>query len=352
MNVKVCIGILVVFFASLFYFLYNIFGYFRNDVYISMERCKKVNTPYGPKDLEFYKGHIISGYNDRAQHKDPGGILSMTMEGEISLLPIKGFPEGKLLNPYGIHIAEDTLYVINIENNKKHDYIESFNISIANNNIELKYHTTIKFEKAYYNQLNDVYFINSTLFYLTASRTYPGTEPLNFVKGFKQFIRKSTYLFKCNVIDGIAACKIQDYGNMLNGITGKGRELFVIDSGANTVNRYIIYHNYTLKKLETTYIDISGENIAYHEKSNKFYVAVLRLRDFIAARELLLKKILPSIPGGVVELFSEKGSWKSRLLFMQNELSGLSTAMRINDTMILGSWMDNHIFICPIKNPL
>eukprot|EP00826_Nyctotherus_ovalis_P039713 TRINITY_DN3837_c0_g1_i11.p1 TRINITY_DN3837_c0_g1~~TRINITY_DN3837_c0_g1_i11.p1 ORF type:complete len:373 (-),score=76.80 TRINITY_DN3837_c0_g1_i11:712-1830(-) len=352
MKVKLCIGIFVALFAAFFYFLYNIFGYFRNDVYISMERCKYIPTPHGPKDLQLFNNHIISAYNDRVQHKEPSGILALSLElGEASLLELKDFPKDRVFNPHGTHMVHDTLYVINIDNKTKHDYVECFNIS-KGEKIEAKYWRSIRFEKAYYNQLNGVYFVNSTLFYVTALRMHSGAEPLNIVKGFKQFIRKSTHLLKCDIVDGVAACKRQDYGNMLNGISGKGRELFVVDSGANTINRYVVFHNYTLKRLEVIKLDISPESISYSEARNRFYVSVLRLRDYFSAREFLLKETPPNIPGGVLELFFEKGEWKSKLLFMQRELSGLSAAVRVNNSLVLGSWLDNKVLVCRIRKEL
>lgn len=352
MKVKLCIGIFVALFAAFFYFLYNIFGYFHNDVYISMERCKLVPTPHGPKDLQLFNNHILSAYNDRVQHKGRGGILALSLEqSNASLLELKDFPANRTFSPQGTHMVGSTLYIVNIDSKTKRDYVECFNIS-KGEKVEARYWRSIRFEKAFYGQLNGVHFVNSTLFYVTALRTHSGMEPLDVVKGFKQFIRKSTHLLKCDVVDGVATCKRQDYGNMLNGMSGKGRELFVADSGTNAINRYVIFHNYTLKRLGTIKLDISPESIFYSEAKNRFYVSVLRLRDYFSAREFLLKRTLPNIPGGVLELFFEKGEWKSKLLFMQRELSGLSAAVRVNNSLVLGSWLDNKILVCGIRKEL
>ena len=147
-----------------------------------MDRCAKIDTPHGPKDLEIYNNYIISAYGDRIHHGNSGGIISITLEGKANILPIKDYPEDRSFHPFGIHISEKLLYVVNVESNTKSDSIECLNILEVDEGIEIVYNRSIVFEDPYYNQINDIYFVNSTLFYATVSRSVPGFEPLGYLK--------------------------------------------------------------------------------------------------------------------------------------------------------------------------
>ena len=73
----------------------------------------------------------------------------------------------------------------------------------------------------------------------------------------------------------------------------------------------------------------------------------MRLKDNVKAGDQMRRGEIANIPGGVAELYLDQNVWKSRILFMQDALTGLSTELRFGNKLILGSWFDKKILICP-----
>jgi len=346
---KICCALIVFSIAVGIYFAYSIFDIFTKDVYSPMSHCKKIETKPGPEDFQIFDNHIVTGYADRITYKKRGGMLLINENGKVKELRMEGYPEQRSFNPIGLHIVGTTLYIINVDIPIQKDCIEVFEFDKGFGKLQLVYKKTIRLRRPYFNQLNDIFFVSEKVFYTSIFRSVPGFTSLDLFTGLKYILTRGTNLLKCNTTNDLADCIEVDSGRMFNGLAERKGELFAIDTISKTVNIYKINKDYSLTILEEIDLGISGDNIIYDEKKDKFYIGVFRLRDFIGNKQDLAEGKKPHIPGGVAELYLENGKWKSKLLFMQNVISGLSSSIRLNKNLIMGSWVDNHILVCPLE---
>lgn len=350
MKCGICMAVLILLGAVVLYLLHSVFELFARDEYSPMSHCTRIETPIGPEDLQIFDNVVVSGYADRIQRKQRGGILFISDDGQVKNVPLEGYPEKRSFNPIGLYILNTTLYLLNVDRGAKQDFIEYFELHREHGKLEVAYKGTIKFSKPYYDQLNDIYFVNDKTFYVSTFRPEPGDREVGFFKGLSIFLMKTTSLLKCTVLNDLADCVVVDSGKMFNGLAGRKGELFAVDTAGRSVSRYGIKGDFSLRKLEEIPLGAAGDNIVYDPGRDKFYVAVLRIKDFLAAGREMAEGRVPLIPGGVAELYLHGGKWKTKLLFMQERISGLSSAIALNGKMIMGSWIDNHILICPLDN--
>eukprot|EP00826_Nyctotherus_ovalis_P059412 TRINITY_DN8259_c0_g2_i1.p1 TRINITY_DN8259_c0_g2~~TRINITY_DN8259_c0_g2_i1.p1 ORF type:complete len:350 (-),score=93.00 TRINITY_DN8259_c0_g2_i1:71-1120(-) len=347
MKCGICVAVFILLVALVLYFLHSVFEILTRDQYSPMSHCSRIETPIGPEDLQIFDNIVVSGYADRIRRKQRGGILFISDDGQVRNISLEGYPEKRSFNPVGLYILNTTLYLLNVDRGAKQDFIEYFELHKEHGKLEVAFKGTIKLSKPYYDQLNDIYFVNDKTFYVSTFRPESGDKEVGFFKGLSIFLMRTTSLLKCTVLNDLADCVAVDSGKMLNGLAGRKGELFAVDTADRTVSRYKINRDFSLAKLEEIPLGAAGDNIIYDAKRDKFYVAVLRIKNFLAAGKEMAQGRVPQIPGGVVELHLENGKWRTKLLFMQERISGLSSAIVLNGKMTMGSWIDNHILICP-----
>jgi len=368
----ICKAIFIFIFAFILYFLHFTLGFFYADDYSKMENCISLETPYGPEDLQTIGKYVVSGHSDRIQWiKNPAGRLDPKNNGGIILIDpenakiikpeILGLEKNKIFNPQGIHVLNNkTLYVINQDHSLKRDFIEAFDILEIDGKLAFNHTQTIYFfNPTYYTLIDDIHFISDSEFYATTWLLEPGFPKTDLISDLKQslasLILKPTSLLYCEVKFNMATCYLQDSGHMMNGVVSDGKYIYAVDTIGQTVNVYNIRaKDNLLTKIQTINLGMAADNIIYDEKTKKFYLGAFRLKEHVLAGNTLKKGEIPLIPGGVIELNKTgNNEWNVNLLFMQEKLSGISTALpwygKKSKKLILGTFLDNKIYICEMK---
>ncbi len=364
---KIVLALLVALIGYVAYIFHSRFGFFYTDTYLPQGRCKLLQSQPGAEDLVVFGGQVLSAFLDRGHFaRNPqqrllplksvqnyAGIMAFDpATGATKVIPIEGFPETSTFHPVGIHGTPKadgkglTLYVISANYLKAQDVVEVFNVRTdEKGSFSAKYVKTVRFVGKYFEQLNDLYvFPDGKSFYITTWLPEPGLTSKGESHGMKNLVRmiltQHTDLLLCHVAgENVATCTVQDHGHMMNGVASDEKgHLFAADTMASIINYYEIKPDRTLTKVSTIKLaGLGADNLVYDQGT--LLAGVSRVRDHMTGGHKL-------IPGGVVQLFKENGEWHSRTLLMQNEISILSTAVRVGEKYVMGSAFGNKILVC------
>ena len=153
----------------------------------------------------------------------------------------------------------------------------------------------------------------------------------------------------CTISDNKANCEFKARGYMPNGITRKDNKLFVGDSVAKTVVVYKIITNFDLEIVETLKINHSVDNLHY-QNGEIYATGVNSFYDFLKYSNTVKKGLKwHFVPGGVTKVYWNGNKWAIKEVVMQDKLSLPSTAININDTLIVCSVIDSALLFCPLK---
>lgn len=330
------------------------------------ESCRRVPIDLPSEDFVQFGDFVVGGAADflsmfyrhlEADNAKEGFLYSFHLKSNtLKKLRIKGFPENLKLNPHGLNLFNNkTLYFINHGFSHGGDNVILVDLEYNNGEITASY-----VKKVYVGPeigiYNSIYVINNQYFYLTQflpdSLDEKGKD-LSFLSEIKttlkSFFIKSNSIRLCLVLVDQAICSPRAYGYMPNGIAKVKNQLLIADSITNSIDIYSISDAFELSLVETVKFTHSLDNIRIADDT--VYVSgIERGFEFLLFGEEAKKGSAGRmVPGGVSKMFKKSGKWVSEEIMMQNQLSLPSVALPLSKNLILGSFADPALLICPLN---
>lgn len=390
------LGKITVFFISMFVLLFSyifLFAYNKMNVdnfdakLFSNQDCISLNTNHdGTEDIEFFNEEYLitaaGNFHWFYSHIKVDSVPS----GEIYLInkngrenPIKlemvDYPKDVSFHPHGIFTKNKKfLYVLNHAYNKGGERIDYFEIDVANK--KALYKSSMIFENEYNGRINDFVVLddyNTIIASTWRAFKINKNEPNKFLS-IMEFILSLIEIKLNNVLTcGFKEnkCKILESFVMSNGVNWNRKDkVYVVDSSQRMVKEFKIsfspndssFNGLDLIHTRTINIGFFLDNVIYDEENDKLYLALFatpiklgNVLQYYEKNQFLPEKNLSqdftkavSIAGGAeYDLKTDKLT----VLNFNSAITGASTFLRHGDNLFYGSFLENQILICKLKNP-
>jgi hypothetical protein len=362
--------VLLVFSVFTAFFLYRFLqqiDFFKQHSPHHDQQCTRVDLDLPAEDLVMFNDFVIGSSSDYLslfyKHLDAESAIEGYLFwfhvkskrfGRLGSKEIKNFPAGFKLNPHGLSLfGNSTLYFISHGFTQGGDNVFVVELKVDGEEVKATYKKKI-FVGPEYGIYNSIYVINNQYFYLTQSIA----ESLD-VRGkdlgvfselkltLKTFFTKSNSVKLCLVLVDQAICTPKAYGYMPNGIEKLKNNLLVADSISNTIDIYSMTEAFELKHLETIQVSHSADNLRV--KDDSVYVSgIERKFEFIQfSEEAKSNNTNRVVPGGASRIFKKGNKWQIEELLMTSKLSLASVALPSSSHLILGSFADRGLLLCP-----
>jgi len=368
------------------YAIYNVFDVLeikKSVPIINDEKCLRIKGAVGIEDIFEYKDVLIGGSDDRHKLWElPQFGMEKTEDGSLVVIdpnrqeifkrPIKNFPKGIAFHPHGIYIYNNLLYAINHAYSKGGERIEVFEIIGSNFlDIEFIYQRSLIFEKklklsGITNDLavvgkNDELYITS---YLPFSDSLEGRTNKSFLEKLLEklvimFKIKLTYIYYCKSIKSEFLCsQIPNTSSLMNnGIAFDYKDkLYVSQPLEKRIRVFEINVNdkKQLKYIRDIYPGYAGDNVYFNKDTKELYIGALGkiINHFGFIKDSKLTNNLPSSHDyefGAIEIETTKDDNVNVLTMFKNNLLGVSSAIKLNDSVYISSWADDGILVCKLN---
>jgi DNA-binding beta-propeller fold protein YncE len=343
------------------------------------EKCEIIKGTFAVEDfVEF--GEYLLGAADNRKALWHGEGTSKAENGYIVILnpktkkitkipDIEGFPKDIAFHPHGISIHKDNLYVINHAYGKGSERVDVLQVAQdkESGRITLKYLRSFVFGDEFNGMLNDLAVIDNDKFYVTTWKVGPDSVDgpdhgtmvvvktlLTNLLGLKQ-----TKLFFCDGYDGNKP-KFQEViggeAHMNNGITldDTNTYLYVADLFPSLVRKYKINKDYSLTLKKTIDVIVHPDNIMFDRVTKKIYAA--GMFDILTASKLMdalnNHKDLPAdfkLWAGATSIDTLNDDKVTVEVSQDSFFRGVSVALKSHDSIIIGSFFEDGVMICPLK---
>jgi hypothetical protein len=341
--------------------------------------CKVLRGALGIEDLVKYGKYIIGGSDDRVKlwhieeegvEKTPQGsivVIDTTLDNKIKKIPISNFPKDVNFHPHGIYLYKNsTLYVINHAYQKGGERVEILSISEdPNSGVKIEYLRSHQHDDKFAGNFNDLAVIGEDEYYVSTWRISADNVKKGREASFSNEIILSipivlsiplTHIYyckgsNCSQVDGTRSL-------MNNGITYDGKEtIYAMNVLEKRIVTYKINQSDRSKLIYLKDIDmgVAGDNVEYDSETGELIVGTIgRIIEGLNLQEWVRKnKKFPvgeeyKGHGGALSINTRKNN-KLTTLKMGNEgFNGISTALKINNKVYMGSWGDDGVQICNI----
>ena len=394
MRLGLC-SLIVIFLAWCSYQIIQLTEYFKENPLVNPEKCHLLKGIFGPEDIVNWKGIGLTASDDRIKlwygganrdvDKTPNGNMwaihpsNLPEKVSFQLIFVQNFPYDVAFHPHGMSLHENTLYVINHAYGKGGERVEVFDISLEIENdikktvvIKYKYSLTYKDKfKEYYGSFNDLLALNEKEILITNWLSVPhtvigpnmaGTFWLDLKRVFYMAFLERSYVHYCKVTENNELdCKElpQTVCGSSNGINFDGKDLVMVakntDKKVDLFRLVEVNGEKDLVFLRDIDIKYLIDNIDYDPKTNSFYVSLIgRLVDFLIEENEMKTKgkteALPEVKTGIIQIqVKEKiEDMKPEIIYMQNELLGLSIGTKFDNYILLGGPFFDGISVCDL----
>lgn len=340
--------------------------------------CIQLASFQAPEDVQVIPGtrYLLMGVDDRVAMwatpgKGPndapkGGIAALklpenrTGKPEVSMVEIENWPEEVDFHPHGLYIrGASTLYVINHAYAKGGERVEVMDISLPTSSPPtLTYRKSLLLPAYLLGITNDLVAVSDSDVYLTTWRSHPD-PPTGRIRSLYTALRdileavlglEWSYLYHCTANDdNSTVCTPVTSGISMNGVTIRNNtEIWVIDAVGKTIKRLFLDKNMHLTEANTIPLPHIVDNIDYDPVTDKIYMAVLaRGWDFamFVQKNLAGERVRGGLIGGCDEFDPKTGEIKH--VVMQEKENGVSSCVKVGGMMVMGSWEDANVLICP-----
>ena len=392
----VFISIVIVCIALLYWRMYSVLQLDKGFKELNAEGCTLLSGIIGAEDsAQISSDVIIFSSDDRMKLWESPGIAKDVPNGGLfvlysnnnelrtSQLLLNDFPNHVKFHPHGIYLLKEDekmmLYVVNHAYSDGGERVDVFEVRLESNNdipvsVHYKYSVGNEFFSKYSNGiLNDILVLREGSFFITQYLAFQDPQEgrkygmgingiLNLLSVIFKLqwasIRYCTYNPLSDTIDKSVECTIVANGSSYNGINrnNQGNILFVSDPTEREIHTYKLEENTKLSLLKKIKLPHSVDNIELEESTNSHFLgsitgSVLTHIKRIHSRSFNSSDLLFN-PGGAMQLFFNNTSYEYTVneLISQNgeQLSSIAIACPFQSSfIILGSWEDNGILICP-----
>jgi len=393
-------ALVVVLLGLLSYRVIEIFEFGKELNYHDFEECVLVPGITGAEDITRYSDSIIlTSSDDRLtlwdipttrnggpSNTEQGAIYAVVLppnespqNTQIFKLALEGFPQSVAFHPHGIYLFNQSLlFVINHAYAQGGERVDVFSVTPSktadelNPPLKLVYEYTLgeKFlTEVSYGCANDILVVAPGKFYITQYQPFPDSKEsgrdgfMYKLKGMFAVLSKSdwTYVRYCEYSTDASAgtnreitCQISGKGVSLNGINKnqKGDLIFVADPIVRQLKVFKRDRNdNTLSVLSSVPTPYAVDNIELDGESGRIMLSAIGSvsRHFKHVSTRVSGKE-SSNPGGAQELLVHGTTFKVQDLLLQDGdlLSSISAACKFGSRLVLGSWEDNGVLICPL----
>lgn len=340
------------------------------------DNCFQVPSLQAPEDVVLIPGtrQALMGIDDRmtlwtTPGKGPkdapmGGISVMNLPKDLSDRPqirpveLQNWPKNIAFHPHGLYILNNTLYVVNHAFSQGGERVDLFLISNPASEVALTYERSILLPDYMLGIGNDLAVISDQEFFISVWRTRPDTpsgrthslwHTLQDLTGLLLGLERS-YVHRCREREGRAICQVVASGLSMNGVTIRGEELWTADTVGRVIKRFHISQE-KCTELSTIPVPFMVDNLEYDSERDLIYMGTLaRGWDFLSfvQRSLAGQKVTGGLMGGCDELDPKTGL--VRQIVMQELENGVSSCSRSGQFVVMGSWQDPNVLLCPIED--
>ena len=374
------VAVLMALFATLAYRFLSLTDVLKTVTPYGPVKCLKMPSSQAPEDTMVIPGtrHVLMGTDDRMtlwhtpnkgpNDTYPGAITTMKLPKDMSDYPlihpvdIQNWPKDVAFHPLGLYIRNETLFVLNNAYQKGGSRIEVLKISgIKSGQIELTWLKSIQLPEYMYGIVNDIAVTSDSEVFITTWHSQPDS-PSGRSQSILSKIRIAlemllglewTYLYRCRISDKdtITGCDVVTTGILMNGVTVRKDEIWVADTVKKTVKRMKMDKEKVVE-MEEIKSEYGVDNLEYDEGSDKIYMGVqARGWDFISFISKAHSGERPEggIMGGCDELDPKTG--EIRHILMQERQNAVSSCARNGMFIMMGSWQEPHVLVCPMEDP-
>ena len=345
----------------------RIFALDKDMIYHHTENCKKHKTTGSILDFSYKNSEEYIGIEENLMDlftKGPAAVKNGKLVrivdvgyGSPKFIEIEkvGFPKDIDFHPFGIHLEGLYLYVLNHAFGKGGSRIEVFDYMMN----KATYHGSIILPDDIGGTFGDLIYHNGYI-YLTQYSSIPlpqTSDPMSFFTVLKTFYRDFAQVhmsgvYKCtDIVNTIAECtKLEiPLTSSVTGITkNKDNEVFVSFSSMdyNWIGVFDIGLNGNLNQKQKISLRDRAERLSYDKETDRVYAGAIPWPMMMMTSSY--------VPGGAVEIKKTRGTnnyFFRRLYMQEKEFMGGSSAARIGNYVISGSFMDSSVYVCLIVDP-
>jgi len=356
--------------------------------------CRALRGPLGAEDAVKWKDVVLLSNIDslplwswpgpdlafsNPKAASPGAIwvLRGAKAPALEKAEMVGFPEGVPFHPHGLGLLGDVLYAVNHAYENGGERIDSFHLSLREDgNVKLTYKATSKFGAEFLGIVNSVVPVSPTEFYVTKylpwadnmkGRALDKLSKLRDVLYLTNpFGIKWTHIYYCNVKTGHSDqdCKlVGPPGAMWNGITSSpdGQTVYVYDLGDKAVSVFDRATGGDLILKKKLPVPLLGDNIRFDESDGLIWIGGMAhtgegfqyMEDSAHHHNVIPKGGASAggriAPGHVSSVDPKTGAVQTHLIHSGRLLGAPSVGIRYQDHVILSSFIDDGLIICPVQ---
>jgi hypothetical protein len=372
------IGI-VVLISFLAFNFFRMFKPFSTFTHLNDEKCEITKGTFAVEDFVEYGDYLLGSADDRKSlwfgdnSKAENGyiVIFNPKSKKITKIPdIEGFPKDIAFHPHGIYLKGNNLYVINHAYGKGSERVEVLQVQedASSARISLKYLKSFIFGDEFQGMLNDLAVIESDKFYVTTWKAHPDNidgpshDSMSLIKIlFTNLLgMKKTKIYFCDGYESTNKPKCQivvgGEAHVNNGIAvdDTNTHLYVADTLPSSVRKFKINKDYSLTLLKTIDVRVHPDNLIFDKINKKIYTAgMFDMWTGVKVLDSLHKgKEIPSdlkTWAGTVTIDTLNDDKVDIVMSHDSFFKGVSVGLKVNDRMILGSFFEEGIMICPLK---
>lgn len=330
----------------------------------SDSNCIRIALPSAPEDFVTFGKFLISGIDDRdtlwgtetgVALADDGGLVAIDPIAQTySNITLTNFPAHTAFHPHGLYLYdENILYVINHAYRKGGERIDIFQLTLQDGKVVAQYVMPISFPDTFLGALNDLVVLNKNEMYVTTWLPWPDNPDGRGIGFLETILRvlfykitKMTHVFHCDIENNTPHCKSADSGYLMNGVQIINQTLIAADAAVKKLKFYAIKPDKQLVLEKELDMNCAIDNLHYDEKENALYSGCgTRTIDYIKHIDALSSGEHTMIPSSILKV--DLNNYTVQEVIMTDKYSGASSAMPYGDKLVLGSWTDSGVFICP-----
>lgn len=330
----------------------------------SDQNCIRVPLHSAPEDFVLFKDFIISGVDDRdtlwgteagAVLADDGNLIAIDpVSNTYFNITLANFPAHTAFHPHGLYLYdENNLYVINHAYRRGGERVDIFQLTLQDSQVVAQYLRSISFPDTFLGALNNLVVLNKKEMYVTTWLPWPDNPDGRGIGVLESILRvlfykltKKTHVFYCVIENNTPNCRSVDSGYLMNGIEMVNQKIFAVDSAAKKIKIYSIGPEKQLIQEKEIDVKCGIDNLHYDAKENALYSGgVTRTIDLIIHIDASSSGKHTMIPSSIIKI--DLNDYSVKEVIITDKYSGASSAIPLGDKLVLGSWTDFGVFICP-----
>lgn len=344
----------------------RIFALDKDVFYHHSENCKKQTMHASILDMsELNNEELLAIENDLsdlftkgAEETSQGRLLKIidVAYGSPKFRPveIQGYPQEVAFRPFGLHIEDSTVYVLNQALHQGGPRIDIFNYTEDT----AKYTGSVLLDPSLGGTFGDL-VIHKNFAYLSQYHSIPldpSPSPFSFKSMMQVFYNDIVQIHESGVyrcplkLNEKVTCKPMTTAksSSVTGITKDSDDIILVSFSSidyNWIEKYEILKD-DLSFVQKFPLRDRAERLTYSPTYRKIYAAAVPWQ--------FMSMTSNYVPGGSIEIrkVEHSANYAYRRLFLQeNTIKGVTVASRVGNYILTGTYLEKAVMICPITDP-